>query len=53
MARRKERHTTLIDDLEKQLFPFQESEEEQESFTPQGRMRVDKWIDRVLVRKRP
>lgn len=34
----------LIDSLEKKLFPFQESEEEQEAFTPEGRKRVTEWI---------
>jgi hypothetical protein len=50
---RREKHTALIDSLAAKLFPFQESEEEQESFTPQGRKRVDEWIDDVLAQKRP
>jgi hypothetical protein len=44
-----ERHRALIDDLERELFPFQESEEEQESFTPEGRRRVDDWIHKLLL----
>ncbi len=47
--RRIERHTALIDSLAAVLFPHQESEEEQESFTDVGRQRVDEWIERVLA----
>ena len=42
--KRKEKYTHLIDSLEKTLFPFQESEFEQESFTEQGRLRLDEWF---------
>lgn len=47
--KKSERHTHLIDSLEAVMFPFQESEEEQESFTPQGRQRVDEWIETVFT----
>lgn len=46
----RELNTDLIDSLERELFPFQESEEEQESFTPEGRKRVDKWLTLTLGR---
>ena len=49
--RRRERYPDLIDELEREVFPFQESEEEQESFTPEGRKRVDDWLH-VLSRRR-
>lgn len=48
MTRRRERHSELIDALERVLFPHQESEEEQESFTPEGRQRVDRWLETVI-----
>jgi hypothetical protein len=48
--KRGERHTVLIDSLERVMFPFQESEEEQESFTDIGRQRVDAWLDDLLQR---
>lgn len=51
MTKKKERHTVLIDSLAAKLFPFQESEFEQESFTDTGRERVDEWIDEVLAPK--
>jgi hypothetical protein len=46
---RRERYPRLIDSLERVLFPFQESEEEQESFTPEGRKRVDAWLSDLLA----
>lgn len=49
----RERHTRLIDDLERCLFPHQESEEEQESFTKEGRKRVDEWLDALLAAATP
>jgi hypothetical protein len=39
----------LIDELAEKLFPHQESEEEQETFTPEGRARVREWIERAAV----
>lgn len=48
-----EKHTKLIDDLAAVLFPFQESEEEQECFTDVGRQRVDEWIDKLRVSAPP
>ena len=47
-TKRTEQHTALIDSLAEKLFPFQESEEEQESFTAEGRQRVDEWIAELL-----
>jgi hypothetical protein len=35
-----------VDRLETELFPHQESEFEQESFTPTGRKRVDQFLRR-------
>lgn len=49
MGKRKERHTQLINSLAERLFPFQESEDEQETFTGVGRKRVDEWLDEVLA----
>ena len=45
MTKRKERHSACIDSLEKAMFPFIESEEEQVRLTPEGRRRVDEWIE--------
>lgn len=44
-----EKHPQLIDSLEQALFPFQESEEEQEHFTDVGRQRVDEWIEEHIA----
>lgn len=49
MAKRREKYTDLIDSLERVMFPYQESEEEQESFTPEGRRRVDRWIEEHVI----
>jgi hypothetical protein len=43
------KHKELIADLERRLFPHQESEEEQEAFTPQGRQRVAAWLDSFVL----
>lgn len=47
--RKRERYTALINNLERTLFPHQESEEEQESFTDNGRQRVDEWLDELMT----
>jgi hypothetical protein len=41
-----------IADLERELFPHQESEFEQESFTTQGRERVRRFLERFAERVR-
>lgn len=41
------RNSQLVDGLERVLFPHQESEEEQEAFTPEGRERVAQWLENV------
>ncbi len=46
----RERYTDLIDDLQRHLFPHQESDGE--TFTPEGRKRVDDWLH-VLSRRDP
>lgn len=43
-----ERYAELIDQLERELFPFQESKEEQEASTPEWRKRVDGFLDSIL-----
>ena len=48
MSKKREKHPELIDELERVLFPHQESEEDQESFTKEGRQRVDGWIHGLL-----
>ena len=50
VRQRREKHTALIDSLAAALFPHQESEDEQEAFTPEGRKRVDRWIEHTLLR---
>lgn len=46
-----EQHTALIDSLAAKIFPFQESEFEQEAFTDVGRQRVDEWIAEMLDKR--